>query len=61
MADKDEAELDGYYEGGMPGPDTMPRFDDAKSLVVGLDLGYAELVVEDGLKRRFNSSMLVKP
>jgi predicted amidohydrolase len=56
---EDEAELDRYYEREMPGPDTMPLFDEAKSLGVGFYLGYAELVVEDGRKRRFNSSILV--
>lgn len=56
---EDEAELDRYYERKMPGPDTMPLFDDAKSLGVGFYLGYAELMVEHGRKRRFNSSILV--
>jgi predicted amidohydrolase len=56
---EDEAELDSYYERKMRGPDTMPLFDNAKSLGVGFYLGYAELVVEDGRKRRFNISILV--
>ena len=56
---EDEHELDSYYERKMPGPDTMPLFDDARSLGVGFYLGYAELVVEDGRKRRFNTSILV--
>ena len=54
---EDEAELDGYYERKMPGPDTIPLFDEAKSLGVGFYLGYAELAIEDGRKRRFNNSM----
>src|SRR6516162_830703 len=50
---EDEAALDGYYEHKMPGPDTIPLFDEAKSLGVGFYLGYAELAVEDGRRRRF--------
>nr|CCF71002.1 putative N-carbamoyl-D-amino acid amidohydrolase [Aminobacter sp. DSM 24754] len=56
---EDEAELDSYYERAMPGPDTQPLFDEAKKLGIGFYLGYAELVVEDGRKRRFNTSILV--
>ena len=56
---EDEAELDAYYERKIPGPDTIPLFDEAKTLGVGFYLGYAELAVEDGRKRRFNSSILV--
>ena len=56
---EDEAELDSYYERDMPGPETMPLFDEAKTLGVGFYLGYAELAVEDGRKRRFNSSIIV--
>ncbi|MDQ6434292.1 N-carbamoyl-D-amino-acid hydrolase [Mesorhizobium sp. LHD-90] len=56
---EDEAELDSFYEKEMPGPETQPLFDEAKKLGVGFYLGYAELVVEDGRKRRFNTSILV--
>ncbi|MDQ0396525.1 N-carbamoyl-D-amino-acid hydrolase [Labrys monachus] len=56
---EDEAELDSYYERQMPGPDTQPLFDEARKLGIGFYLGYAELVVEDGRKRRFNTSILV--
>ena len=56
---EDEAELDSYYEKEMPGPETQPLFDEAKKLGVGFYLGYAELTVEDGRKRRFNTSILV--
>ena len=55
----DEAELDSYYEPEMPGPHTQPLFDEAKKLGVGFYLGFAELAVEDGRKRRFNTSILV--
>ncbi|WP_442583225.1 N-carbamoyl-D-amino-acid hydrolase [Mesorhizobium sp. ASY16-5R] len=56
---EDEAELDSFYEKEMPGPETRPLFDEAKTLGVGFYLGYAELVVEDGRKRRFNTAILV--
>jgi predicted amidohydrolase len=54
-----ETELDSYYERSMPGPETAPLFDEAKKLGIGFYLGYAELVVEDGRKHRFNSSIIV--
>lgn len=56
---EDEAELDGYYERSMPGPETQALFDEAKKLGVGFYLGYAELVEEGGRKRRFNTAILV--
>jgi predicted amidohydrolase len=43
----------------MPSPATMPLFDAAKRLGIGFYLGFAELVVEGGVKRRFNTSILV--
>jgi N-carbamoyl-D-amino-acid hydrolase len=55
----DEADLDRYYERDMPGPATRPLFDEAKKLGVGFYLGYAELIVEKGARRRFNTSILV--
>jgi N-carbamoyl-D-amino-acid hydrolase len=57
----DEAELDAWFETAMPGPATQPLFDEARRLGIGFCLGYAELVVEAGVKRRFNSSILVGP
>lgn len=56
---EDEAELDSWYEREMPGPETQALFDEAKKLGVGFYLGYAELTVEAGRKRRFNTSILV--
>ena len=56
---EDETERDSYYERSMPGPETTPLFDVAKKLSIGFYLGYAELAVEDGRKRRFNSSIIV--
>ncbi|MBI5760984.1 MAG: N-carbamoyl-D-amino-acid hydrolase [Planctomycetales bacterium] len=55
----DEAERDAWYESEMPSPVTQPLFDEAARLRIGFCLGYAELAVEAGAKRRFNSSVLV--
>ncbi|MDA1017832.1 MAG: N-carbamoyl-D-amino-acid hydrolase, partial [Planctomycetota bacterium] len=57
----DEADLDAYFETAMPGPDTQRLFDQAAQLGIGFHLGFAELAVENGRKRRFNSSVLVGP
>jgi predicted amidohydrolase len=56
---EDEAELDSYYETEMPSAATLPLFDEAKKLGIGFYLGYAELTIENGVKRRFNTSILV--
>ncbi|WP_176086535.1 N-carbamoyl-D-amino-acid hydrolase [Martelella sp. HB161492] len=55
----DPAEIDAFYETEMPGAETQPLFDAAKRLKIGFYLGYAELVVEDGIRHRFNTSVLV--
>ena len=56
---EDEAELDAYYETSMPNPATQALFDEAKRLEIGFYLGYAEMALVDGRKRRFNTSILV--
>jgi len=56
---EDEVELDSFYETEMPGPTTRPLFDLASRLGIGFSLGYAELDIRNGVKRRFNSSVLV--
>ena len=56
---EDEAELDGFFEKEMPSHETAPLFDEAKALGLGFYLGYAELVDEDGRRRRFNTSIIV--
>jgi hypothetical protein len=55
--DDDPAELDGYYETEMPGPETKPLFDEAQRLGIGFCLGYAELT-PDG--HRYNTYVLVE-
>lgn len=56
---EDWSEVDKYFEKEMPGKETLPLFEEAKKLGVGFYLGYAELVVEAGTVRRFNTSILV--
>lgn len=56
---EDEDEVDSWFEREMPGPDTLPLFDEARRLGVGFHLGYCELDFSSGRKRRFNTSILV--
>jgi len=56
---EDQTEIDRYFEREMPGPETRPLFELSKQLGVGFCLGYAELAVEDGRSRRYNTSILV--
>ena len=55
----DDAELDGFYETEIPNAVTMPLFEAAADYGIGFYLGYAEAVTDNGVKRRFNSSILV--
>ena len=55
----DEAEVDAFYEPVMPGPGTQPLFDEARRLGIAFHLGYAELDISSGRKRRFNTAILV--
>jgi predicted amidohydrolase len=55
----DQTEVDSYFETQMPGPETAALFDEARRLGIGFYIGYAELAVEDGRKRRFNTSIIV--
>jgi predicted amidohydrolase len=54
-----ETELLSWFEREMPSAATRPLFDRARALGVGFNLGFAELVTEDGKERRFNTSILV--
>ena len=56
---EDENELDAFYETEMPNAATRPLFQAAAECEIGFYLGYAEIVVQDGEKRRFNTSILV--
>lgn len=55
----DEDEIDSFFEREMPNSATEPLFAAARELGIGFYLGYAELAMEAGRKRRFNSSILV--
>jgi predicted amidohydrolase len=55
----DQAEVDAFFEREMPGPETRPLFDLARELSIGFYLGYAELAVEEGVARHYNTSILV--
>jgi predicted amidohydrolase len=55
----DQAWVDAWFERQMPGPETQKLFDAAAKLQVGFCLGYAEMVVEDGQTRHFNTAILV--
>jgi predicted amidohydrolase len=56
---EDETELDAWFETQMPNADVQPLFDAAAKLNVGFYLGYAELVLQNGKKHRFNTSIIV--
>ena len=56
---EDEDEVDAWFERDMPGPDTQPLFDEARRLGIGFHLGYCELDMSSGRKRRFNTAILV--
>jgi len=56
---EDEAEVAGFFETEMPGPETRPLFETAAALGIGFYLGYCEAVEQAGASRRYNSSILV--
>ncbi|MDA9546716.1 N-carbamoyl-D-amino acid hydrolase [Bradyrhizobium sp. CCBAU 45321] len=56
---EDQAEIDSFFEREMPGPETQALFDLARELGIGFCLGYAELTLEAGIVRRYNTSILV--
>ncbi|TXL72789.1 N-carbamoyl-D-amino-acid hydrolase [Vineibacter terrae] len=56
---EDQAEIDGFFEKEMPSATTQPLFDAAKALGVGFYLGYAELAVQAGKTRHYNTAILV--
>ena len=56
---QDQAEIDSFFEREMPGPETRALFEAAAEARIGFQLGFAELVEQDGRTRRFNSAILV--
>ena len=55
----DQAEIDAFFETEMPGPETQPLFDAARRMGIGFHLGFAELTVEQGRVRHYNTAILV--
>jgi predicted amidohydrolase len=55
------AEIDAWFERGMPNAATRPLFELAAELNVGFYLGYAELAEEGGAAHRYNTAVLVGP
>lgn len=56
---EDQAEIDTWFETEMPNAATRPLFAAAAELGIGFNIGYAELVEEDGRIRHFNTSIVV--
>jgi len=56
---EDQAHIDAFFERHMPGPETLPLFQEAGRLGLAFSIGYAELAVEGGVTRRFNTAILV--
>lgn len=56
---EDRTEFDHFFERTMPSDATRPLFERAAALGVGFYLGYAELSEVAGIKRYFNSAVLV--
>jgi predicted amidohydrolase len=56
---EDQAEIDAFFEREMPGAQTRALFDLARDIGIGFYLGYAELTVDAGVTRRYNTSILV--
>ncbi|MEO8133536.1 MAG: N-carbamoyl-D-amino-acid hydrolase [Betaproteobacteria bacterium] len=54
-----QEDIDGFFEREMPNAATQPLFDLARELGIGFYLGFAELAIEDGSYRHFNTSVLV--
>ena len=56
---EDQSELDKYFETEMPNKDTEPLFAEARKLKIGINFGFAELVVEKRVTRHFNTAIIV--
>lgn len=55
----DQALEEEFFEKDMPNDLTHPLFEAAVELEIGFHLGYAELVEENGIRRRFNTAVVV--
>jgi len=52
-------DIDAFFEREMPNAATEPLFKLARDWRIGFYLGFAELAIEDGVARHFNTSILV--
>ena len=52
-------DIDAFFERAMPNAATQPLFDCARELAIGFYLGFAELTIEGGATRHFNTSILI--
>ena len=57
---EDQTEIDEWFETSIPSNSTQPLFDAAKRYGMGLHLGYAEKVEEQGVVHRYNTAILVE-
>jgi predicted amidohydrolase len=56
---ENQDDVDAFFEREMPNAATRPLFDLARELRIGFHLGYAELAIENGVARHFNTAILV--
>jgi predicted amidohydrolase len=56
----DDVEIDSFFEREMPSAATRPLFEFSAESGIGFYLGYAELALEDGRTRHYNTSILVE-
>lgn len=59
--DLNDPEAAGFYETAVPGESTQALFDTARTLGVGVCLGWAERDLSGPRERRFNSAVLTAP
>jgi len=55
----DPEEIESYFEIEMPNAATQRLFDRAKEFRIAMYIGYAEIAEENGVRQRFNTSILV--
>ncbi|APH71355.1 N-carbamoyl-D-amino-acid hydrolase [Aquibium oceanicum] len=56
---ENQDDVDAFFEREMPSAATRPLFETAQELGIGFYLGYAELAVEDGTPKHYNTAILV--
>lgn len=56
---ENQDDVDAFFEREMPGAATRPLFETAQELGIGFYLGYAELAIEDGKPKHYNTAILV--